>query len=470
MKKYFSNLALALIVALVAGLAFAVPAFAEPAPAVLQALAPEHQFLGITKEINTPVGTVVPASTFIFEFEQMMLKDVDGQGVLVPREGVASATVPAAVSIADQTINFPADQIGPDAFIAQLGENGHPTPSRGLNLGAIVWPHAGTFIFKISETADTNEGIDNATNRFMSYSDETFVLFVTVGNFETGLDIANIQVAKLEPKYVPGEGGESGYYEEGVYVWDSEAKLENYRPGVWVPGTEASEGSWEIVLSDIRFVNDYTNIIVQDLADPALAISKSVVGIYANQELQFDFSASLTIPALALPNFTGPITATVTNTAGLAVEPGRSVTFEADSEAPGVFSAKFTLAHGEQLRFPTLPAGTSYSVTEAATANYAPTAVVTIGGAEGAVLGDAAPSNVETELEAAGIVSNARPADAQSPFNLAAFTNTNHTPEIMGLVIGSMPFIVALFGATVLLAMMVATRSRKRIEQLPIAY
>ena len=471
MKKYFSRLAIVLTLALALGLAFAAPALAEPTlPSAPQPLAPENQFLGITKEINTPEGTVIPASTFSFKFEQMMLVSVDGQSTLVPREEAPGVVVPDAVSIPAQDITFPADQVGPDANIAQLGEGGHPTFQRGLDLGAIAWPHAGTFIFKISEVADTNLGIKAEDNRFMSYSDDAFVLFVTVGNFEGGLDIANIQVAALNPKYIPGEDGQSGHYEEGVYVWDESAKLENYQPGVWVSGTEATEGTWEINLSDIRFVNDYVHIIVRDLSDPALAISKSVVGTYADQTLKFDFRASLTIPTLALSEFSGPVVATVTNAAGEAVDPGRTITFAADSENPSVLFAEFTLAHGEQLRFPTLPAGTTYSVTEAAAQNYAATAVITIGGAAGTTLGNATATGVNTELTASGHVSNARLQDAEAPFNLAAFTNTNHTPEIMGLVVGSMPFVIALFAATVLLAMMVATRSRQRIEQLPIAY
>ena len=469
MKKHFSRLTIVLVLAVVAGLAFAVPALAEPSS---QPLAPEFQFVGITKEINTPVGTVVPDSSFTFEFQQMMLAERDGQSTLVPREGTPGAGVPAAVTIPDQVIDFPADQVGPDAHIAQLGEAGHPTPPRGLNLGAIAWPHAGTFIFKITEDSNTNPEIEGADNRFMTYSDAAFVLFVTVGNFEDGLAIVNIQVAEINPKYVPGEDGEDGHYEEGVYVWDENAKLSNYRPGVWIDGTELGEGSWEIVLSDIRFVNDYVHIIVRDLADPALAISKEVAGTYADQTLQFNFEASLTIPALALSNFSGPVVATVTNADGTAVEPGRTVTFEAGPETPAVLSAEFTLAHGEQLRFPTLPAGTTYSVTEAATQNYAATAVIIIGGVEVPALavGNSNAVSVNTALTAVGHVSNARPSAAEAPFNLAAFTNTNHTPEIMGLVIGSMPFVVALFGATVLLAMMVASRSRQRIEQLPIAY
>ena len=469
MKQHFSKLALVLVLAVVAGLAFAAPALAEPTPPAAQPLAPEFQFVGITKEINTPQGTVVPESRFIFEFQQMMLAERDGQSTLVPREGTPSASVPAAVTIPNQVIDFPVDKVGLDAHIAQLGG---ATPPHGLNLGTIAWPHAGTFIFKITEKANTNPDIENNVNRFMTYSDAAFVLFVAVGNFEDGLAIVNIQVAEINPKYVPGEEGEDGHYEEGVYVWDENAKLNNYRPGTWIDGTEATEGEWEINPSGIHFVNDYVHIIAQTLTDPALAISKEVAGTYADQTLKFNFGASLTIPALALSNFSGPVVATVTDANGAAVEPERTVTFAAGSETPSVLSAEFTLAHGEELRFPTLPAGTTYSVTEAATQNYAATAVVIIGGAEVPALavGNSSAVSVNTALTATGHVSNARPGAAEAPFNLAAFTNTNHTPEIMGLVIGSMPFVVALFGATVLLAMMVASRSRQRIEQLPIAY
>ena len=489
MRKYFSKLTLAIVLALVMGLAFAGVAVADP-PAPRAPLAPELQIMSITKDLNMPPGTTMPNAVFEFSMRQVV-PNPDGPGY-IPRDA-QPAPIPAAPAavpgMVNQTITFPADLVMTDGW-SNIGQVGGATAPNGFDLGAINWPHAGQFFFVIEELRDTNPAIDNDPLRSLTYDSTAWLLLVTVINYDGGLHISKIQVASLntvtDPTWNEGQGGQPGYYTGGTYVIID--KKDHYRPGVYVPGPDGTPGHWTIPPSDILFVNDYLSFTVPGnddgtLADPALAISKEVVGELANQILQFNFTMNLDLPnSVLLPNWNlygQDIVATITDSDGVPI-PGRDpvvfawpATTPAPWAAPSWTNVAFTLAHGEELRFPILPAGTVFSVTEAATPNYAASAVVITGANAPVNYGSNAAANVNIELSTGDhFVSDARGAGDPGPFlgNTAAFTNTDHTPEILGLFIGSMPFMVALIGATVLLAMMVASRSRQRIEQLPIAY
>ena len=487
MKKHFSKLTLALILALVMGLAFAAPALAEgPQP-----LEGDDLLLGITKTILSPPGTAVPDSTFIFEFEQFM---VGPEGGLVPRgTGPAGNTVPGLVTIADQTITFPADQVGPDANVGQVGGS---TPPLGFDMGTITWPHAGDFFFVITERANTNPAIDSDPLQSMTYDNRAWLLIVSVGNFTIdGAEvprIVQIQVARFTPPvWNPPVDGYPGYwYPEGSW---SDAKEPYYRPGVWNPPVDGYPGYWEVPLSSILFENTY----VDNRTDPdayRLVISKAVGynRTFADLTTDFAFTAVLTIPVEAVvahldPGNTFTLPATITantqeqNAAGnwVNVSPAVPVTFTLTAVPAGatgaditgftyVPAADFLLRDGQRLAFPSgVPAGTTVSVTERALENWALESAYFDGRtrAEWAAAPGAYGSTITVDtatLDPVGTVTS-----AGSEMDL---TNRFFRTTITGLVIGSMPFMVALLGATVLLAMMVASRSRQRIEQLPIAY
>ena len=464
---------LAIILALVMGLAFAAPAMASSLPPLSGPLPAEMLRLGITKNLYMPPGTVIPNASFHFSFRQAV---INANGDAVPRN--PAEPQPMAVTIPNQIINFPADYVLTEADgwsnIGQLGGAVTNPAEGGFNLGSITWPHAGQFFFIVEELHNTNAAIGLDPLQSLSYSNEAWLLMVTVINYEGELRIARIQIAEADPSdrtWNAGTGPGEGYWTGGVYEFED--KVENYRPGIYVPGGPGEPGSWLANRgpSELRFRNDFFRTHEYSLTNPALAVSKAVDGPLANQERQFNFSLTLTIPPSTVLagawDTTVPVVATVTDAAGVAI-PGRTpATIDfGTGMAP---TATFTLSHGEQLRFPTLPIGTTYTVTEAATPNYAARATVTSGGTQTSQVGGITVAYVNQERVATGLVSNAT-AGPGAPYNLAAFLNTNHTPEIYGLFVGSMPFVIALFGATVILAMMVASRSRQRIEQLPIAY
>ena len=472
MKKYFSKLTLAIILALVMGLAFAAPAMASTTP-----LAPQYLFLGITKDLQMPVGTVIPNTVFEFSFRQAVVNPPDhatAPNRVIPRP--ADTVQPMPMTIDNQTINFPADLVAVNGT-SNIGQLGGATPPNGFDMGTLTWPHAGQFFFIVNELHNTNPLIDDVANtqETLTYCETSWLLLVTVINYEGDLRISNIQVSRLDPitppSWVGGVPGTPGHWTGGE--WTHVKDNFTYRPGVYVPGAPGTPGEWTLAPSSIRFTNHYAYRMVTELVNPALAISKTVQGPLANQERQFVFNLTFTIPTSAVLaniwDINDPIVATVTDTAGVPI-PGRTpatITFTTGMNP----TAEFTLSHDEQLRFTTLPAGTTYTITETGVPNYVAESSVRSGGGAFVVTGSQSETGpVGENHTATGLVSNAAPTGAPTPLNLAAFLNTNHTPEIMGLVVGSMPFVIALFGATVILAMMVASRSRQRIEQLPIAY
>ena len=453
MKKHFSKLTLAIILALVMGLSFAGIAFAENGPVTPL----EDPTVDITKELVMDPGTAVPDSTFTFTFSQVVAVPDSDPWTFIPRP--ANSTTDA-VTIPNQIIDFLPNGANPGVIT--------------LDLGAINWPHAGQFFFVVQETPNTNPDIATDPNQSMIYDDTAWLLMVSVGNFYDANDapivrITTIQIAGLTPGTEPGE-------------WYMEDKDEE---------------------DELLFRNQYVynrppeNDTNQENA--RLAITKEVVGltrVHADLTTPFTFDATLTIGATAVAahfatgnTFTLPasITAYVQNyvpgasgapSTWVNVAPPVPVTFTGNFTAPVgatpgsiTFTSPspdgFQLTDGQRLRFPdNVPAGTTVSVTERALPNWAVQSArfdgagtwgFATGGYNTAVTADSAT------LTPPGVVTTAGN-------NSMDFANRFYHSEIMGLVIGSMPFMVALLGATVLLAMMVASRSRQRIEQLPIAY
>ena len=454
MKRYFSKMTLALIVALVMSLAIAIPAMADPLPAEGDPLE-----VGITKELNMPPGTTIPESVFQFTMTQVV-------PVADSAPATFNTTIPAGSSVTFTHAAGSNDPANPGDLEIWFPSGTGNLGTTGDILDGITWPHAGDFYFVIREVPNTNTAPSVtalAPNEHMVYSDQVFVLQVRVANVDGNL------IPRLGFAYVgsPGTPGEPGTPDTWHQVGP---KLNELRPGT--PGTPGEPGTDPILddPSQIRFINDFTRDSLDD-DDWALGIQKMITGEFANMELDFSFDASLTIPTLALTRtvpFTGPITATVVNaTTGDPVIPARTVTFTGTTTGTGpgetpalVLSATFDLGHNERLHIPGLPAGTVFGVLETQIPEYAATAVVTRGGVA-----------VETVTGAVGANVGTTPTYIDdSGMNRAAFTNDHNAPPFTGLVIGSMPFLTLLLGATLILAMMMAARSRQRIEQLPVAH
>ena len=484
---------LAIVLALVMGLAFAGVAVASP----VTPLDPADKWVGITKELQMDFGTAIPNANFWFTFTQV----VPVQGAAPPAFVPWTAAPPAAVpAITNPTIGFPHAVYSNPAQVA-------------VDFGAITWPHAGQFFFVIQEVPNTNPAIAACPYQSMIYDDSAFLLIVTVGNFVENdvptLRITNIIATELivdtPPTWVPGAAPGQGTWTGGEWIQVYPKDELEYRPGVYIPdpGTPG-EYIWDRDPSEILFVNQYVynRSPVNDTGNDdyqvaRLSVTKTVVDragadptrVHADLTTPFTFNTTLTIGATAVAahvatnnNFVlaPTITAYVQerNLAGDWVnvldanDDPIEVVFTLTPANPTVATGAtytgpdFQLTDNQRLRFPAdVPAGTTVSTIERAQANWS---VDSVNFDNREIVGSPGTPNTAVTANSATLTPPGVVTTAGN--NAMNFNNFYHWSPIMGLFIGSMPFMMALLGATVLLAMMVASRSRQRIEQLPIAY
>jgi len=469
-------------------------------------------------------GTAIPDAVFEFKFTQV-------QPVYVPDpinidEGwTFEVLTPATVGglPTDIEIAFPDDLIDPQPAPGNLAQL-YP----GFNLGTLTFPHAGNFFFVITERPNTNPEIDDSERESIIYDDTAFLLVITVGNFVTGtppteqLRISDFLILSLgnanAPEYIPGTAGGPGTWAPGDYYWDAIDKLERYRPGQYIEDpNNPGEYIWYPEPSEIHFRNAYAfndgpgndgpindepindrpinDRPINDQGQYArLSIEKVVVDNrqHANLTTDFTFNATLTIGEVTVENFNNGTITLPFNVVGFVQEQnaaGEWVTVYDDETPPAervvIFTRQlvgsvpnvtgitytapdFELRDGQRLRFASnVPSGTTVSVTERALENWEVGSVY---------FNDPDPREITTTTNAAGdTIANSSTLVPVGVVTTAGdemmrFNNDYQWSALMGLFIGSMPFMAALLAATVLLAMMVASRSRQRIEQLPIAY
>ena len=441
-------------------LGVAIPAMAAETPPE-----PLNQVqVGLTKEINMPPGTTTPASTFSFTFAQMVPAPV----VYPATESVGfviGSTSPAATML-DRTISFTAGAPNVDQWWS--GAPGS-TDRHGNILEGATWPHAGVFTFLVRETANTNTAIAANPLETMNYDDSAFILQVQISNCPVNGLVPTTAVL------MPGTEGTDG-------EWVGELPKLRYVPGT--PGTPPYTSV--VNPSELLFVNEFIRTV--DPTDPdaaALVITKTIDTLHrehADLTTLFNFTVELTayaplLPYTALPSTLGaiivesdgvtpvdmtgraPIDYTVVTTTGAGASSTATVTFQ--------------MRDGERLHIPALAAGTTWVTTEAAHSRFMPRVDVTVGGGTPIALPGIYHATDNPTGTATGFlnVNTAMPTGnrilTDTGANAGDFVNRYDYSPITGLVIGSMPVLVALIVATLVLAMMVASRSRQRIEQMP---
>ena len=368
---------------------------------------------GTEMPINTPAGMVSDEATFTFNFVQRPSIRISDDPIRY-----SHAQVPA---ITNQTIT-----IDPDTATAPV--NGVFTVTgNSINIWALIEdalginPGAGVFVWELYEVAGSS-GLHDYPDVQMAYDTSRFQIRAHVGTI--GL-IHFVEIFEME------------------------------RVG----------NVWQIVLPKLEegpnFTNTYTRL-VGDEGLPlhnALLISKEVAdGDMADPLTQFNFTLTLTNPALTPPvvgdGTTGPVIAQVVESGTTTpVSPPRTVNI-----APGANT--FFLRDGESLLIPQLPAGTSFTVTEAQVLDFRPEASVTAIPIPPAT-GVYPKQNTNTELVTGTYIIH------QVNNNIAAFTNTHQWDVPTGLFITSTPW-VALCAAGLLLGLLATSRNRRRIEELPL--
>ena len=349
----------------------------------------------LTKTLRLPANTTIPTLAFSFTFTPVQVTLSENPTI----SSVAVASVPA---ISTQTISF-------NSSSTYTESSGIRTASQDINLSnlvnALTFPHAGTFVWNIEEV-QTTPVVTSPSH--LDFSQARYEMRVLVDRY---LDVAAIELF--------------------VRVVDTDTQT----VGSKVP----------VAL----FTNTYTTTV----SNP-LSVQKVTTGRFANHGLDFNFTLTLTNPALGGP--IGNITANVVDINAPLVSL-RTVPLTVGANT-------FVLSHDERLVIPTLPAGTTFMVSEAAALGYTASAVVTIGGtAQGSP-----PAPTYQNPGPNIVLTTGTYTIASSGNNSANFTNAHSYTPPTGLTLANAPYILAVL-AVVTLALLASARMRKRIEELPIA-
>ncbi|MCL2606186.1 MAG: hypothetical protein FWD93_02780, partial [Coriobacteriia bacterium] len=270
--KNFSKLALALAVALVMSLGIAFPAMADEPTLPYPGTGPGE--VSINKVINTPAGTTTPATTFDFTINQIVGGETSGNWVYA-----ASAT---AITVPTRTIDIAA---------------GGTTGDVGNIFAGVTWPHAGDFVFVVREVEDTNAPV---AGEHMTYADDFFVVIVRVANDSAA-------PSGLAPRATVIF--DNAQFAGGTYSWSQGDP--NWTDAWPAPDDDGEPAANPGKVDNITFVNDFWRETGTD-DNPALTISKTVTGGTANlHTLYFDFDLVVTLPELAVGEFSNTTTATI---------------------------------------------------------------------------------------------------------------------------------------------------------------
>lgn len=199
------------------------------------------------------------------------------------------------------------------------------------------------------------------------------------------------------------------------------------------PTPDQSDGTSKFV-----FTNSFTKKAGGDEADAkSLTITKNVAGDYGDKTRQFQFTVSINLPSYVdssngYVGMVGDTTYTFNSTNNFTCN-------------------NVMLADGDVLEFSDLPAGTKYSVTEAGTENYTPSASIIENGKS--------PTSENANKGEGLTVTNKLVGEKA---NSTTFTNTHNVDSITptGIIINNLPFVLMVVVAGSGLALYVVSKRR----------
>ena len=394
----------------------------------------------ITKILQMPVGTAIPNSQFIYKVAPISVDGDAGQKSIMPALGAAGDNT--------VTINFapgasavtPALASGDDAYFVESGDI-------FANMSPTFFPHAGVYVYEITEKSRTNATIDSDPNQELTYSQAKYTLNVYVGNAPSGTGT-----------YIYALGTVYNTTDDNASAGD--VKVDP------TPGTSNISGKY----SQMMFTNTYvhTNGPVDpedpitppvDPGDPdnaTLTVSKTVAGTLGDKTAYFDLSATITPPALQ-QNVPTAYRAYVVDSANAVVTTASNGTIAGSDEfgnyleiAPGS-PTSFKLMDGQRLVVVNAAVGSTYTVTESAS-DHVPSVIVTT------------KSVVTTPTPSSAAVRNPLDTGSQhvgEPTNTVAFTNTRDLPALTGLSMNDLPFVGLIVLTLGALGAYIVVKSRK---------
>jgi len=372
----------------------------------------------ITKILEVPQGTEIPAIDFDFTITPV---DVDGtayDGSNMPTLGTAGAVTISIGSASNNSTNA-----GITSYWNESAE-----------LIDFDWSAYadGTYVYTIKETGnDWTDPADPIVAEILSASQAEYTLSVYVENGETWAVIAAYvqddagNNAVLGDKVDPTPGG------DGTTTFNSQL-IFNAQYAKFV-GTDPEDASFA-------------------LTDAPLIVSKAITGSHMNASDEFDFTMTVTMPSFVGVNadftaFSGSYDAYLFEGGAIVDTPAVvKVTFVSGT------ANTFKLKGGQSLVFANLPVGASFSVTEDAFTGYVPSV---------AIHGTTIPGSLNTALST-GLYYIMDPSAGQS---IAAYTNDASAPPPTGLNMNTLPFYAMIILSISAMGVYLAAKTRKRKAQ-----
>ena len=383
----------------------------------------------ITKKLQMPAETVTPTATFSFAFAK---KDLDGS--------TSAPDLALMPTLGPITVSFAAADVGTTA----AGIKTVSKESANFVAGA-VWPRAGVYTYTVTETAGTYTL--NATpppTETMVYSQAVYEVEVWVANSATpgGAPWVHYIVSKSITTDTGGTGG---------------GAKEDPTPGG--DGTTYFE-------SQMIFMNTYTKRNggpdPEDPNDEVFRLSKVVSGTMADQTRYFSFSVTVNSPAVGVaPNATY-VGYVVENVAGTPTVVTSAANYAGTISAAGGISftagtpLTILLKHGQRLVFTDLYVGSSFTVTEAAAADYTPSYVLTLNNVAGAAVNGV--KNTALTAPSSGV------AYLGELTNIAAFTNTHDMVTPTGIAVDNLPYYALFSMAVIAFILFVLIKARRNAK------
>lgn len=344
----------------------------------------------INKHLQMPEGTTTPVGTSTFNFTAV---SVDG----------AAATGGNMPQIPARTVTFAASDAGTAA-----GGIKTVMKETGNIVDGVTFPHAGEYIYNVTEAASGfTLTSDSDIVETMDYSTKTYQVQVIAVNNAAG----------------------TGTYVQSISV-------NNFDPSTpTVLGTKVNDGD-EAEGTSFAFDNKFTRTHLNDATNPGdtndtnLRIQKKVAGAGGDLNQYFDFSATLTAPALVTSATPSTYHAVIME-GGAAIDPTDNGITGAGSDhkfavTPGT-ALSFKLKHNQQLVLLDAPVGSSYVASETSVpANYTATHKQTINGME--------------ESEASG--SSVASTQIGEATNHLLLTNTRQEITPTGIVVSNLPYVL----------------------------
>lgn len=348
----------------------------------------------IVKELQIPGGTTTPTASFSFT--------------------LASESVDAPV-IADKTVSFTAED-----HATGTGDVLKVYKTADL-FSAVVWPHAGEYVYTVKETANTYAAGADET---LTYSHAEYKLTVVVVNGEND---GELYIKEIAAQLMKNDAGET--------VTDGKV---DPNP------TEDEQGNPSV--GGIRFVNTYVkgkNVNPDDKnpEDGMMRIEKVVGGDIGDKKTPYAFSVSAVNPSI-VPAADKTVKARVFDKATNTY--GEEIVISENTEVK--------LAHNQTLVFMNLYAGATVSFKETdatAIAKYEVSASVMNGHA-------AENTYNKTAVTETGITVSPLFEDKA----VATVTNTLNYQNPTGVIIDNLPYVLLIAVALIGLAAYLIVRRR----------